>query len=193
MRNLDYHCDHARREAVAFFERVRFGVPLSSPYVWRVLRTHAEAQQLCTEPVIRGHSYVGLRRRFTAELMSHVDELRPSSAKTLRECAWDAAMVCAEHALARSTGRLAPWREHVTADALGIFLCLRFRGSAEARLFFALVRAGYQSRGVPCGLPGWPASQLAIYAVGDPRRVTESRTHAPRGEARAPQPDLPSG
>jgi hypothetical protein len=172
---LDIQSDHARLAALDFFERVRFGVAPPSPYVWRVLDSCAAAQQLCTEPVIRGHSYVGLRRRFTDELMSHVDALRPGSAKTLRECAWDAAVLCAEHALERSSGRLVPWREHVTADALGIFLCLRFRGSAEARLFFALVRAGYQSRGVPCGLPGWPASQLAIYCLGSESAKTARR------------------
>ena len=185
MHTIDNHGDHAHRAALAFFERVRFGAALPSPYVWRVLDSCDAAIQLSTEPVARGQSYVGLRRRLTEELMGQVDEQRPGSAKMLRECAWYAAASCAERALGRSAGRLTAWREHVTADALGIFLCVRFRGSAEARLFFELVRAGYESRGVPCGLPDWPASQLAIYAMPRaPRGRRGPARHVVRGESR---------
>lgn len=150
----------ARRETIEFFERVPFDAPRAGPHIWKLVPSSDEARELQSEFLASGPHFIDLKE---IALSGYIRCMGGGEYRGINRFARDVAEEAAYSSPIPEGSPFELWLPDIEGDALGIFYSLLFPQATESNEFFALVRKGYESGGVPCGVPEWPSDEIAIF------------------------------
>jgi hypothetical protein len=149
--------EEARREVIELFERFAEGAP--STRCERVAsHKAARAAQRARVPG-DGRNFIDLKEGALASFEA-LRASEPGFTDFMYAVGDDC--VLAFNVLEHS--RLLEWLEDVEGDAWGIFLAATFPNlEHEGCAFFAAIREGYESGGIPCGISAWPGGRVSVF------------------------------